>query len=331
MPKKTKKNTKRPTKPTQAGRLRKAVANVIIGLIIVLVVSIIAYVSYVLGKNEVVSEQGTSKEKIVDANDGQYERLRQTLKEAQNDVARIKNSTHPLVSKSSKPIAVAPVKIGVKTPKKHKPKLAIILDDVSFEHEVREVHSLHIKVNFSFFPVTKSHPLTAKMASREPFYMVHLPLEAANFHHEEPETLRVTDSADKIQQRLQRIKNDFPRVHFLNNHTGSTFTANEAAVKHLLQATNALDLEMVDSRTTAQTKMPEVYKRYHKHLFSRNIFLDHESGVGYICKQMDKAVAYAKEHGKAIAIGHPRRTTIQALRKCKKKLDAVELVYLKDL
>ena len=209
-----------------------------------------------------------------------------------------------------------------------RPRLAIIIDDVSFSHDVQAIKSLKMPLTMSFLPPSPLHPDSAKLASKEKFYMVHLPLEAMNFSACEPITLCVKDTKSVIAKRIKEIKVLFPRVHYINNHTGSRFTSNRRAVKDLISVLSKENIGFLDSRTTAQTKVPEVMKSLGREYVGRDIFLDHESDIAYIEKQIAKAIVMAKKHGSAIAIGHPRKETLQALRNSRNALKSVELVYI---
>ncbi|MDH5465447.1 MAG: divergent polysaccharide deacetylase family protein [Thiovulaceae bacterium] len=317
---------------------KKALSVLIISSLFILTIFTIAVVSYNIGFEEAEEESAEALYRSKAQSKLLRDRLKRTLKDSK-DSKLLEELPEP------KPYEKTPdyrkltkqeadlfeEKIPTLTHKHRKPRLAIILDDVSYPYEVRAVKRLGIKVNFSFFPVAKNHPQTAYLASKEPFFMVHLPLEAMNYNAEEAKTLKVTDSLYTINKRLERIKADFPNLKYLNNHTGSKFTSNEKAVEKLLYAANNLNLEIVDSRTTSKTKLPKVAKSMNTHLYQRDIFLDHESDISYICGQIREAVDMAKQRGKAIAIGHPRPHTIKALKKCKSVLAQVELVYLKDL
>lgn len=209
-----------------------------------------------------------------------------------------------------------------------KAKLAIIMDDVSFAHDVKSIKALNMPITMSFLPPSAIHPDSARLASREPLYMVHLPLEAMTFSAEEPITLRISDSKETITKRVKEVKSLFPRAYFVNNHTGSRFTSNKRAVKDLIIALNKEGIGFLDSRTTAETKVPEVMASLGKPYIARDLFLDHEANVAYIEGQIKKAIAKAKKHGSAIAIGHPRKETLQALKNSKKALKSVQLVLV---
>lgn len=212
-----------------------------------------------------------------------------------------------------------------------KPKLTIIIDDVSCASDVKSIKSLNMSLTMSFLPPSLAHPDSAKLAELENFYMVHLPLEAMHYSAEEKFTLRASDTKEMISQRVQEVKSLFPRVSYMNNHTGSRFTSDERAVRDLVAALNKEGIGFLDSRTTAKTKVPKVMKSLGRPYLARDIFLDHESNVPYIEEQIKKAIKKAKEHGSAIAIGHPRKETLQALRNSRKALESVDLVYLNKL
>ena len=212
-----------------------------------------------------------------------------------------------------------------------KPKLAIIIDDISTKSHVNAVKGLSIPLTMSFLPPSAARPNSAKLASHENFYMVHLPMEAQNFSAEEPNTLRVTDSQQKIFKRVKEIKKLFPRVKYINNHTGSKFTSNEIAMNRLIYALNAQKITFIDSRTTAKTEAPKVLKNFGLKYLARDVFLDHYMDKKSVIKEIKRAIKIAKSHGTAIAIGHPHKNTLAALRESKYLFKDVELVYVNRL
>jgi len=213
----------------------------------------------------------------------------------------------------------------------HKPKLAIIIDDVSTSSHVNTIKSLHLPITMSFLPPSKSRPASDALAAKEDFYMVHLPMEAQDFKAEEPLTLRVDDSHAKILQRVEEIKQLFPRVKYINNHTGSKFTADEAAMDRLISVLKSQNIAFIDSRTTGNSKAQKVSKKYDLEYMGRDVFLDHQMDKGYIVSQIKKAIQVAKKHGSAISIGHPHTNTIAALNESKAILREVELVLVDKL
>lgn len=342
---KKRKHSKSKHKSKQFLGLNKALTFLILSFSLLVFLATIIIISYNFGIEEGQEKHETIVYKTKEENKLLRQRLQQTLKKDHCDSVvekdqytkhrireRLKQLPSIVQKKAVKTLKPEPHYKNLKTIKTVcKPKLAIILDDVSFASEVRHVKALGLKVNFSFFPPTPRHPQTARLASREPFYMVHLPLEAMNFTSEEPRTLHVNDSFKMMKDRLKDIKKDFPRLKYVNNHTGSKFTSDYNAVRKLFKAARSLDLDIIDSRTIASTQLPQVYEDAHRSLLFRDVFLDHKADVSYICGQMKEAVNRAIQQGKAIAIGHPRRNTIKALKACKSYFDLVELVYVTEL
>jgi len=212
-----------------------------------------------------------------------------------------------------------------------KPRLSIIIDDVGTRSQVAAIKNLKLPLTMSFLPPSKARPNTPKLAEKENFYMIHLPMEAKNFSAEEPNTLRVSDSQNTISCRIKEIKKLFPKVSYINNHTGSKFTSDEVAMNRLILALNDNKIHFLDSRTTAETKAPRVLKNFGLEYIARDVFLDHHMEKEYVLGQIKKAIKIAKTHGTAVAIGHPHKNTLQAIYESKKLFKDVELIYINKI
>lgn len=259
--------------------------------------------------------------------------VRHHKKEAQKlkkEISRLSNTTAEHEFDKG---AVPPKPIEHKVVKKEgkKGKLAIIFDDVTFSGDVRHIKALGIPVTLSFLPPTSRHPNSAKLAAKEPYYMVHLPMEAMNFHSPEKFTLLTTDSKETIVKRIKEIKRLFPKVKFINNHTGSKFTSDAEAMNKLIFALRLEKIGFIDSRTTAKTEAKKVMKRYKMPYYTRDIFLDHDADIDAIKKQIKKAIRIANKYGKCIAICHPHKTTLKALQESKALFSTVDLVRIDKL
>ncbi len=292
------------------------------------------YFGYLHGKED-LSRQLSKKEQQRKA---ALDKLEQTISQKRSLNKKLeeilkKGHAHDVTAahETQEPAVLKPPKKKPTTHKAKDAKLAIIFDDVSFGSQVRAIKSLGVPVTMSFFPPSSLHPKTPQLAAKEKFYMIHLPMEAMHFHKEEPFTLRVGDSEEQIQQRIQSIRKLFPRVHYMNNHTGSKFTADKASVEKLVRVLQKNHITFIDSRTTAKTKVPEVMKEFGKPYIARDVFLDHKGDIASIQKQIKTAVKTAKKYGSCIAIGHPHPNTIIALARSKKLLQQVDLVYIYEL
>jgi hypothetical protein len=210
-------------------------------------------------------------------------------------------------------------------------KLVIIMDDVSYAHDLKAIQSTGLPLVMSFLPPSSRHPDSALLAKQQHNYMVHLPLEAVAFQDEEPNTLRIDSTEDEIEKRLNILKQLYPNAHYMNNHTGSKFTSDPEAMDRLIHVMQKEGLQFVDSRTIATTKGREATAKYGMRYIVRDVFLDDKDGVENVKKQIKEAVRKAKLYGTAIAIGHPRVDTIEALKESKELLKEVQLVGIDQI
>lgn len=228
------------------------------------------------------------------------------------------------------------IKENIPTPKvikkeSNKPKLAIIIDDMTTQGQINHVLKLGYTVNMAFLPPTSGHKNSAKITNNLEKFMIHLPLQASNFLFEEENTLHIDDDINKIENRIKKLREQYPNTNFLNNHTGSKFTSNAAAMDRLFTMLKKYNYTFLDSKTTAKSVAPQVAKKHNVKMFSRNIFLDNKKDKIYIQNQLKKAIKIAKKNGLAIAIGHPYSITFKTLEESKHLLEGLELVYIQDL
>ncbi len=334
-----KKNKKKPI-------TKKKKNNFLTYIILILILIIMSIGTFVLGyyygyddgKNNTISKYKTDKKKRLSA-----------IKKLENvtstkHITNVRNRLKEVLKKVSKEDIVASHEYDNQKYKKppkalkrniqktiNKPKLAIIIDDVSTKRHIKYIKSVGIPLTMSFLPPSKARPNSAKLASHQNIYMVHLPMEAFNFNAEEDVTLRVSDSASKIDAVIKHIKKIFPRVKYINNHTGSKFTSNENAMNKLIYALKAQHINFIDSRTTGKTKVKQVMQNFGLRYVARDVFLDHKSDKASIKKAIKQAIRVAKLHGTAIAIGHPHANTLRALYESKALFKDVELVYINRL
>jgi hypothetical protein len=198
--------------------------------------------------------------------------------------------------------------------------------------QLKKLEKMGLKITPSFLPPTARHPLSAQLAEQFSHYMVHLPLEADQFTSQEEDVLKISDTFQKIRNRIWRLHLLYPRAKFFNNHTGSTFTANLEAMKKLFRALKLYNLGFIDSRTTPQTKGGIVASLYPIPFHSRNIFLDNSPNFRQMEFQLRRAISIARGEGVAIIICHPLPSTFRFLKEKRKWiLKRVEVVYPSQL
>jgi len=236
----------------------------------------------------------------------------------------------PVAKKSQqqkpKPTTLSPL------PKGGKPRLVIIIDDVSHPGQLKAIRALPYRITPSIFPPSELSRNTPKLAAGLRHYMVHLPLESGSAAMNRMKGMLFVRSGRKvIQARVDEIRRLFPKARYVNNHTGSVYTADYRAMKRLYRALKKAGFVFVDSRTTAKTTLRKIARESGDRYIARDVFIDNVQEVPAIKKQLRQAVRIAKKRGYAIAIGHPHKATMQALRQAKGILKGVQTVYIDEL
>lgn len=216
----------------------------------------------------------------------------------------------------------------LKTPK---PKVVIIIDDIANPAQLSAMQSIGLKLTPSIFPIAESNKKMSEAVAKLDFFMVHLPLEALTYH-DEMETIKLSDSAEIITQKIAQIKQNMPKTRYLNNHTGSKFTASKENMELLLGVLDSHNISFVDSRTTPNTALPSIAEEQNRLILSRDIFVDNALDSASLNTQINEGVKIAKERGYAILIAHPHKETLLALKRAKDgALKEVDVIYLNEL
>ncbi len=211
-------------------------------------------------------------------------------------------------------------------------RVAIIIDDIGQSLEpVKELLSMDVPFTFSILPGLRHSVDAARMIHKqEREVMLHLPMEPLDkgngSHHEELLTVLMNprEIKSRVDQQLDRI----PYLAGVNNHMGSRFTQDRARIAVVLEEVKKRDLFFVDSLTIHDSVAFEESLRLGLRTAKRDIFLDHVDRTQSIALQIDKLIQLSRQQGYAIAICHPRKNTIHALREAIKKFQSQGIVIV---
>ena len=287
---------------------------IFVGLLFI--IAIIGF-AYFLGERKMSGHEEVSKPKI-----------KQTKK------VSVSKKTKPKVEKVRKTekVTARPKNIATLSPKSHKPRLVIIIDDVHTKAQISAIKALKMKITPSIFPPYKLSPNSNLLTRSLEHYMIHLPMESGNKQfNTQYKTLKVSFSNKKIENRIKELRLLFPKAKFINNHTGSVFTSDYAAMHLAYKIMRENGFIFLDSKTISSSKVKDIAEAFGDRYVARDIFIDNTHTVPAIHAQLKKAAALAKKRGYAIAIGHPHQTTMQALVSAKEILKEVETVYIDEL
>jgi polysaccharide deacetylase 2 family uncharacterized protein YibQ len=216
------------------------------------------------------------------------------------------------------------------------PRLAIILDDLGSDRAAAEsIFAMRYPLTISVLPNHEhSREIAEEALERGYQVMLHLPMQSVAGESPEKEELRRGMSRAAVVKLLDEMVASVPNAVGVNNHQGSQATSDPLLMEDLMPALRELNLFYVDSRTTAATVAFDTAKKDGVPAAFRNVpFLDDVQDVAAIRKQLEFALRSVKEKKSAIAIGHPHRATVEALREFLPTVQAkgVQLVFASEL
>lgn len=210
--------------------------------------------------------------------------------------------------------------------------VAIVIDDLGQDlAPARDILSLPGKITCAVMPGLAQSRKVAELARqnrRE--VLLHLPMEPKDRNRKtSPGTLRSDMTPMDFLSTLSDDVASVPGAVGVNNHEGSALTENKEAMKFLMAELKARNLLFLDSLTNPKSVAYATAKEFGLKAAKRDVFLDNEGdNAVYIGKQLEELARIAKEHGRAIGIGHPHPATISALRKWLNEADkqGIEIV-----
>ena len=196
-----------------------------------------------------------------------------------------------------------------------KPAIAIVIDDMGVDRKrSNRMVSLPGPLTLAWLPYAHELPAQARAARAAGHeLMLHLPMEPTGSADPGPQALRVSLDKGEILRRTKLALDSFDGYVGVNNHMGSRFTADHAAMAPVLGEIARRGLLWLDSRTTPKSAGLTIARDLQMPFAGRDIFLDNEMTVKAVRGQLAKAEQVARSQGYAIAIGHPHDATIDAL------------------
>ena len=215
-------------------------------------------------------------------------------------------------------------------------RLAIIIDDLGYDREAADaLLALGFPLTVSVLPhLALSAEVAEEAYRRGDQVMLHLPMQAESDATKTEEIeLRVGMNKQQVASALEGMLETVPHAVGVNNHQGSRATADPALMATLMPELRRRGLFFVDSRTLASTVAYDTAERLGVRAASRKVFLDDSANREAILGQLELAARDAGRDGFAIAIGHPRPETFDALAEGLPRLEArgVRLVFVSDV
>lgn len=215
------------------------------------------------------------------------------------------------------------------------PQINIIIDDLGNNvHHDMPIAMLPGAVTCSILPYRVDSDHIAQVCHEQnKEIIVHVPMEANRELPMGAGGLSVTLSPEALQNAFLADVNSIPYRIGFNNHMGSRLTRDRDAMETVMAAAKPLNIFYIDSLTDPRSVSGKTARADGIPTLDRDIFLDDIRTPDAVEHQFQELIRVAKEHGYAIAIGHPYPVTIAMLQQEVPNLAAegVELVPLSTL
>lgn len=240
----------------------------------------------------------------------------------------------PVATRVASPAPV-PATVATPAPRGTGARLAIIIDDCGqYPETERGFVGLPIALTLSVLPdVRYGHAIAREAAEVHKGVMLHLPMETLSGMDPGPGKITTAMDDAAIAEQVQHDLDDVPLATGVNNHEGSKATADPRVMEDVARILARDARFFIDSRTTAKSVARQIAGEHGIPTASRDVFIDNRADETYTAAQLRRAAAIAHREGTAIAIGHPRPTTLAAVRAMIPELhaDGIEFVLASDL
>jgi uncharacterized protein len=204
----------------------------------------------------------------------------------------------------------------LKAPDEKGPLLAVVLDDFGYSGKnLGDLKRIGAPMTLAVLPGLRHSAHVSYFARENGMEVIlHLPMEPEKKTAPlEKDTIMAGMEQPEIKKILERDIASVPGARGVSNHMGSKATGDRKAMDSIVSHLKDEGLFFLDSMTTGRTVAGEVAAEHGVPYVRRDIFIDNKLDVSYIELQIEKAAELAIERGSAIAIGHDRAETIEAL------------------
>lgn len=210
-------------------------------------------------------------------------------------------------------------------------KVVIIIDDMGMGYSTsNQTIDLPAPLTLAFLPYAPNlEAMTSRAKDRGHELMIHMPMEPMNPDLDVGSIALLDDMTRvEIQENLEKAFASFDGYVGINNHMGSRLTQNEVAMHLVMNELAERGLLFVDSKTISTSVAGRIAAEHGLDYAERDIFLDHENTPEFVMNALRKVEQTAKRQGYAIAIGHPKKATIEGLRQWLPTLEAKGLTVV---
>jgi polysaccharide deacetylase 2 family uncharacterized protein YibQ len=186
------------------------------------------------------------------------------------------------------------------------PTLIIVIDDAGYNlKELAPFLKLPFPITVAVLPGVPHTRDSAQLileAGKE--LILHQPMQAIGGNNPGPGVVDLSMSQAEIADIVQKNLDEMPEAVGINNHMGSAFTRDAAAMRTVLRLVKERGIYYLDSLTTTGTATAAVCKELKLPLWERDVFLDNVGDKESIVNALEEGKRIARNRGAAVMIGH---------------------------
>jgi len=236
-----------------------------------------------------------------------------------------------------KAVPTKPFEYALQNTSSRKARIAIVIDDVGMNRTQSKavIDIKDVPMTLAFLPYAPNlSALTepARAAGHE--LMIHMPMEPMDGSIDTGAIALKSNMDDAgLRDMLNKAFASFDGYVGLNNHMGSRLTQDKHAMDLVMDVLGERGLFYLDSKTISTSIAARSARESGLSHAERDVFLDHEDTLSFARSALKKLEKVALEKGHAIAIGHPKKNTVAALKEWIPTLEArgFEIVPVSDL
>jgi hypothetical protein len=198
-----------------------------------------------------------------------------------------------------------------------RPAITLVIDDMGVTHPyTAQAVALPGPLTLAWFPFARDLPgKVAAAATRGHEAMLHMPMQSYSdsIRQTGPDPLRIDLPPEVNRALLRAAIAAVPDSVGVNNHMGSVATLDPLLMELMAREVAAHGMLFLDSVVVPHSVALGCAEVAGVPAAARDVFIDNVAKPAVIWGQLAATEAFARRHGHAIAIAHPRPHTLAAL------------------
>jgi hypothetical protein len=209
----------------------------------------------------------------------------------------------------------APVSTETRPAAEHPARIALVIDDLGHStDDLVPLEKLGVPITYAVLPFEENTPaVVSQLRGRREEILLHLPMEPKNGENPGPGALLKGMTDDQLRTRTLAALQAVPGAVGVNNHMGSSLSADAHSMSTVLRLLSSRGLFFLDSRTSPDSVGYRTALSLGVPAAERQVFLDADPGPEAVHEQFQRLLEMARARGAAVAIGHPHPDTLAML------------------